>query len=91
MTSRRPYLRSISLKREDVPGGDVYPFNIPAVRALRRLDFHRDVTFIIGENGCGKSTLLEAIATAWGFNAEGGTVPDSPARGVATNAPAGQG
>ena len=75
MTSRRPYLRSISLKREeDVPGGDVYPFNIPAVRALRRLDFHRDVTFIIGENGCGKSTLLEAIATAWGFNAEGGSV-----------------
>lgn len=27
----------------------------------------------MGENGSGKSTLLEAIATAWGFNPEGGT------------------
>jgi predicted ATPase len=32
------------------------------------------VTFIVGENGCGKSTFLEAIAIAWGFNPEGGTV-----------------
>ena len=46
----------------------------PAVRELRGLEFHPDVTFIIGENGCGKSTLLEAIAAAWGFNPEGGTV-----------------
>lgn len=36
------------------------------------LTFHPDVTFIIGENGTGKSTLLEGIATALGFNAEGG-------------------
>lgn len=28
----------------------------------------------VGENGTGKSTLLEAIAVAFGFNAEGGTV-----------------
>ncbi|MFR8976083.1 MAG: AAA family ATPase, partial [Eubacteriales bacterium] len=27
----------------------------------------------VGENGTGKSTLLEAIAVAFGFNAEGGT------------------
>ncbi len=27
----------------------------------------------MGENGSGKSTLLEAIAIAWGFNAEGGS------------------
>lgn len=26
-----------------------------------------------GENGLGKSTLIEAIATKWGFNAEGGS------------------
>src|SRR6185437_11478218 len=31
------------------------------------------VTFLIGENGSGKSTLLEAIAVAWGLNAEGGS------------------
>jgi len=72
--SARPYLRGISLKREEVHSYDAYPFSIPAVRELHRIEFHRDVTFFIGDNGCGKSTLLEAIATAWGFNPEGGTV-----------------
>jgi len=32
------------------------------------------VTYIVGENGSGKSTLIEAIALAFGFNAEGGSV-----------------
>jgi len=72
--SARPYLRGVSLRREDVASYDSYPFSIHAVRELRGLEFHPDVTFIIGENGCGKSTLLEAIAGAWGFNPEGGTV-----------------
>jgi len=31
------------------------------------------VTFLVGENGSGKSTLIEALAMAWGFNAEGGS------------------
>jgi predicted ATPase len=70
----KPYLREVSVKREQIPNHDLYPFSIPAVRGLRRLRFHPDVTFIVGENGCGKSTLLEAIATAWGFNPEGGTI-----------------
>jgi predicted ATPase len=70
----RPYLREVSLKRELIPNFDSYPLNIPAIRKLRKLVFHPDVTFIVGENGCGKSTLLEAIATAWGFNPEGGTI-----------------
>ena len=60
--SARPYLRSVSLRREDVPSYDSYPFSIPAVRELRGLEFHPDVTFIIGENGCGKSTLLRLVA-----------------------------
>lgn len=46
---------------------------MPVVRSLQSLSFHPKVTYIIGENGTGKSTLLEAIATAWGFNPEGGT------------------
>jgi predicted ATPase len=71
---QRPYLREVSLKRDDVASYDAYPFCIPAVRELYGLEFHRDVTFIVGENGCGKSTLLEGIAAAWGFNPEGGTV-----------------
>ena len=47
------------------------------MRNLRRmggLRFHKNVTFLVGENGVGKSTLIEGIAVAMGFNPEGGTV-----------------
>lgn len=50
-----------------------YPFNLPVVRNLHELTFHPKVTFLVGENGSGKSTLIEALAVAWGFNAEGGS------------------
>lgn len=52
---------------------DAYPFNLPVVRDLDELSFHPKVTFLVGENGSGKSTLIEALAVAWGFNAEGGS------------------
>lgn len=67
------YLRAVSLRRGEVPGFDAYPFGLPAVRGLGRLELAPGVTFLVGENGSGKSTLLEAIAVAWGFNAEGGS------------------
>ncbi|WP_227793598.1 AAA family ATPase [Paenibacillus guangzhouensis] len=53
---------------------DHYPFNLPALKKLNGLPFHPKVTYIVGENGMGKSTLMEAIAVAWGFNPEGGTL-----------------
>jgi len=68
-----PYLKSISLKDRDADLDKTYPFTIPAVRNLSKLDFESAVTLIVGENGSGKSTLLEAIAVALGFNPEGGT------------------
>jgi predicted ATPase len=67
------YLLDVKLRRERVPSFDTYPFSLPAVRAFGTLHLHPKVSFIVGENGSGKSTLLEAIATAWGFNPEGGT------------------
>jgi predicted ATPase len=67
------YLDRVQLKRDSIESFDAYPFSLPAVRELDELKFHPKVTFLIGENGSGKSTLLEAIAVAWGFNAEGGT------------------
>src|SRR4051812_33262425 len=67
------FLISIELLRDSVPSFSTYPFSLPAIRELRKITFHPKVTFIIGENGTGKSTLLEAIAVAWGFNAEGGS------------------
>jgi predicted ATPase len=70
---KKTFLNAIRLERDLVSRFDQYPFCIPAVRHLTRLDFHPAVTFFIGENGSGKSTLLEAIATKSGFNAEGGS------------------
>src|SRR5687767_611569 len=50
----------------------IFPFTIPAIRKLKRLEFHPAVTFFIGENGTGKSTLLEAIAVKCAFSTAGG-------------------
>jgi predicted ATPase len=68
-----PYLKEISIKRDEISDLANYPFSIPAVRELDYLSLGKEVTFFVGENGSGKSTLLEAIAVALGFNAEGGT------------------
>ncbi len=53
-----------------------YLNNLPVIKYLKeniQLSFSSNVTFFVGENGTGKSTLLEAIAVAYGFNAEGGS------------------
>ena len=53
-----------------------YLNDLPIIRYLSEqeyLQFSSDVTFFVGENGTGKSTILEAIAVAYGFNAEGGS------------------
>lgn len=68
------YLPEVRLERERVPSFERYPFSLPAVRALNRLEMHPSVTFFVGENGSGKSTLLEAMAVAAGFNPEGGAL-----------------
>ncbi|MEI4803152.1 AAA family ATPase [Bacillus sp. NPDC077411] len=73
MLEKQPFLQTILLKKDKIPSFSVYPFSLPVVHSLQSLSFHPKVTYIIGENGTGKSTLLEAIATAWGFNPEGGT------------------
>jgi predicted ATPase len=66
-------LRHIELLRDTVEDWGAYPFSIPAVAKLERLELHEGVTFLIGENGSGKSTLIEAIAIKAGFNREGGS------------------
>ena len=51
-----------------------YLQRIDSIKCLSELTFEKNITFFVGENGSGKSTLLEAIAVAFGFNAEGGTI-----------------
>lgn len=73
MPLSRPFVQALRLKRDDVEDFDVYPYCIPAIRQLDRIEFHPAVTFLTGENGSGKSTLIEALAVRYGFNPEGGS------------------
>lgn len=66
------YLRSVELLSSKIENRNQYPFDIPAIRSLERLELTNNVTFFVGENGSGKSTLLEGIAHQCGFNTAGG-------------------
>ncbi len=63
------YVRNI----KPVEERNAYPYNIPSILNLEKMEFRKSVTFITGENGSGKSTLVEAIAINAGFNPEGGS------------------
>lgn len=67
------YWIAARFERREGWDADSYPFNLAVVRDLDEMVFHPKVTFLVGENGSGKSTLIEALAVAWGFNAEGGS------------------
>ncbi len=71
--NKKPYLQSAALRPDTVADLARYPFTIPAIRDFVQMDFHRDVTFFVGENGSGKSTMLEALAVGLGFGKDGGT------------------
>lgn len=68
------FLRAGEIRREAIASADVYPFDLPALRGLTRVELAAGATLFIGENGSGKSTLLEALVLAAGFNPEGGSV-----------------
>lgn len=55
------FLDSVTMK-ESTGGRDDYPFSVPALRHLERLEFKTPITFFAGNNGSGKSTLLEGLA-----------------------------
>jgi predicted ATPase len=72
-SSLDPLIRSVRLRRDEIPDPQAWPWSLAAVRALDDLRLDPGVTFIVGQNGSGKSTLVEGIAVAAGFNPEGGT------------------
>jgi predicted ATPase len=63
-----PYVRGFTLESL----GQGFPFNLPAIATIERLQLTRPVTLLTGDNGSGKSTVLEAIAAATGFAEQGG-------------------
>jgi predicted ATPase len=67
------YIRKVALRDDKIDSYDEYPYSLPAIKNFTTLILHPKVTYLVGENGTGKSTILEAIAVAFGLNAEGGT------------------
>lgn len=67
------YILDISIDWKRVPLNS-FTFEIEAIKGLKHLEFNKNITIFCGENQSGKSTLLEAIAVAYGFNPEGGTL-----------------
>ena len=66
-------LRGLQLDLERVDDRNAFPFQLPAVLALRDgLALEAPVTFLVGENGSGKSTIVEALAAKLDLDAEGG-------------------
>jgi len=68
-----PLLRTVAV-REDLRAPERWPWTMPALRSLGRIELHPRVTFLVGENGSGKSTLIEGVAVAAGFAPEGGSL-----------------
>lgn len=64
-----PQLAALTLRRPAGAGG--FPFDVPCIAALERLELTAPVTLLVGENGTGKSTLLEGLALAAGLPAVG--------------------
>ena len=66
-------MRSIRLDPARVEDPRSFPFELAAVAALEAgLEFHPEVTVLVGENGSGKSTIVEALAAKLDLDAEGG-------------------
>ena len=68
-----PFLKSLSLRPEEMPEQRTYPFSLPWLQDAKfELHFTTPVTIVVGENGTGKSTLIEAIAALSGYDEAGG-------------------
>ena len=56
---------------------NAFPFTVPAIAALDRIEIDAPVTILAGENGTGKSTFLESVAIATGLPVVGSSRPGS--------------
>ncbi|WP_245847543.1 AAA family ATPase [Dietzia natronolimnaea] len=69
----RPLVR-VTVDPGLVPPVGEWPYSVPAVSALARDGLELEtLTVLVGQNGSGKSTIVEAVAMAFGLNAEGGS------------------
>lgn len=73
VASGEAQLAAVEYSAADAPAG--FPFDVPSIAALTRVDFDTPVTILVGENGTGKSTFLEAVAIAAQLPAVGSAGP----------------
>jgi predicted ATPase len=69
---REGFYHNITFRPDAEIDHDEFPFTIPAVRDIPKLNLHPAVTMLVGENGSGKSTILEALAIRLGHSEIGG-------------------
>lgn len=67
------FIQNLWIEWDKIPDYS-YLRRIKALGFSGKLRLEKNITFFVGENGTGKSTLLEAIAVAYGFNPEGGSL-----------------
>lgn len=60
------YLSRFEKTRAPGAGNASYPFSVPLIAALEKLEFISPVTVLAGDNGSGKTTLLELLAAKLG-------------------------
>lgn len=65
MANQPLHLLSVEVRKLK-PWPEEFPYIVPVIKTLERMEFGAAVTFLVGENGTGKSTLLEALALAVG-------------------------
>lgn len=65
------YLRRVELMTDKIDHPGQYPFHIPSIESLDRLEFSHNVTFFVGENGSGKSTPPKASLISVGSTLPG--------------------
>lgn len=57
------------------PGVADFPFSVPTIASLERLELDTAVTLLVGDNGSGKSTFIESLAIATEVPAVGSARP----------------
>ncbi len=73
MVNTNLIISKIELERDKIKSFNEYPFNIEIIKNFKKLEFKKNVTFLVGENGIGKSTFIEAVAIYLDLPSEGGT------------------
>lgn len=79
MESAHQGVQLSEVRYRDAGAGEDFPFGVPSIATLDRIELDAPVTLLVGENGTGKSTFLEALAIATQLPAVGSARPSSDA------------